>query len=488
MKITNAFVAEEEGKEVTVKSSKFIHKDLIPTSNGERIMGWKDLIWLWLGMAAQMGIFLLGASFVGGLTFIEAVIAILIGSLGSVVVLVLMSDLGIEHGLNFPSFIRAPFGYIGSYIPMIFRAIAAICWFGIQTYYGAVAIDFIIIRFTGYSNIPLWFFIFGAIQIFITAKGIKGIRIAENIAAPALLVLCLWIIYILISKNSINTIISFPITKKISFWSAVTASLSYWSTVSINISDFTRFVKIESITKNFFLRNFNSIIGQFIGIPLGMVIFSSVGMIGAMITGYGNPVQAIAVTLPHNAFFIIIGLVIVILAQLSTNIAANLFAPGYILSFIGSPKIDFSKGVIIAGILGMLTFPWILIEFFLMYLPIIGAFLAPISGIMLADYYIIRRRCISISDLYDPTGQFKYLKGFNPAAIVAYGISVAIGLVNLKYSWLYAFPISVVSYFLLMKLWVLARFPQKEVIEKFGDVYLANSVDKPWKIKIEKPR
>lgn len=475
--------AGERDKELILKPSKLINKDLIPTNSSERVVGWKDLTWLWLGMAAQMGVFLLGESFVGGLTFLESIVAILIGSLGSLVVLVLIGDIGVEHGINFPTFIRAPFGYIGSYIPMLFRAIAAICWFGIQTYFGSMAIDFIVVHFFGYSNIPLWFFIFGIIQILITAKGIRGIKWVENVAAPALLILCLWVMYIFISKKSISAILFFPITKKISFWAAVTASLSYWSTVAINIPDFTRFVKVGYGTRSFISRNWHSIIGQSIGIPAGMIIFSSVGMIGTMTTGYGNPVQSIYVTLP-SSFFIVIGLIIVILAQLSTNIAANLFAPGYIFNNIGSPKISFSTGVIIAGMLGMLTFPWLLIKFFLTYLPILGAFLAPIGGIMLSDYYFIRKRRLSILDLYTQ-GEFHYFKGFNPAAYIAYIVSLVIGLLFLKYSWLLSLPISLVSYYLIMKYWILKKYPQKEAEETSDDTYLASTIGRTWSIKIE---
>ena len=473
----------DKNKSIILKPSKLVNKDLIPTKINERVVGWKDLTWLWLGMAAQMGVFLLGASFVGGLTFFETIVAILIGSLGSLVVLVLIGDIGIEHGVNFSTFIRAPFGYIGSYVPMLFRAIAAICWFGIQTYFGSTAIDFIVVHFTGYSNIPLWFFIFGIIQILITAKGIKGIKWVENATVPALLILCLWVMYIFISKKSVSAILFFPITKKMSFWVAVTASLSYWSTVSINIPDFTRFVKVGYGSMSFVSRNWHSIIGQSIGIPAGMIIFSSVGMIGAMTTGYGNPVQSIYVTLP-SSFFIVIGLVIVILAQLSTNIAANLFAPGYILNSIGSPKISFSTGVIIAGMLGMLTFPWLLIEFFLTYLPILGAFLAPVSGIMISDYYFIRKRRLSILDLYTQ-GEFHYFKGFNPAAYITYIVSSVIGLLFLKYSWLLSLPISMISYYLLMKYWILNKYPQKEVEEMSDDTYLASSAGRVWSVEIE---
>lgn len=476
-------IKEQDKDIIILKPSRLVHKDLIPTEINERVVSCLDLTWLWLGMAAQMGVFLLGASFVGGLTILESIIAIFIGSLGSVIVLVLIGDIGIEHGINYSTFIRAPFGYIGCYLPMLVRATSGICWFGIQTYFGSTAIDFIVFHFTGYTNIPLWFFIFGIIQILITAKGIKGIKWIENIAAPALLILCIWILYIFISKETCNNIINFPITKKMSFWAAVTATLSYWSTVAINIPDFSRFFKVEFGKKNFISRNKLSIIGQIIGVPIGMVIFSSVGIVGAMATGYGNPVESIFIAL-HSSFFIVIGLTIVLLAQLSTNIAANLFAPGYIFNNIGSPNISFSLGVIIAGVLGMLTFPWILIKFFLTYLPTLGAFLSPIAGIMLSDYYLIRKRRLSVLDLYIQ-GEFYYFKGINPAALISYVISSIIGLMILKYSWFLSLPISIILYYIFMKYWIIIKYPQKESDDINSDIYLATSVGRNWPIKVE---
>jgi len=465
----------------TIKSSKLVHNDILPTKDEDRIMNWHDVIWLWLGMAAQMGVFLLGASFVGKLSFYEAILAILIGNLGASIVLVLIGDIGIEYGLNYATFIRVPFGYFGSYIPMIVRAIAGICWFGIQTYFGASAIDLVINHFTGYSNIQLFFFIFAIIQIIITAKGIKGIKLAENLSVPALLILCLFVIYLFTSKLTFNGILNFPIKEKMNFWVAVTVNLSYWSTVSINITDFTRFVKIKSNSKNFFSRNFHSLIGQIIGAPIGMIIFSLVGMLGTMATGYGNPVEAILSSLP-NAVLIIIGLVIIILAQLSTNIAANLFAPGNILNTIGSPKINFSKGVIISGVIGMLTFPWILIKFFLTYLPTLGAFLSPIIGIMLSDYYLIRKRKLNVIDLFQK-GEYYYFYGFNPAALITYICSSIVGILYLNYSWLLCLPTSLILYYVLMKNWVIKKYKQKEISDT-NDEFLSTSVGNEKDIKI----
>lgn len=468
---------------IILEPSRLAHKDLLPTRAADRVVGWLDLLWLWLGMAAQMGVFLLGASFVGRLTFLQALAAVLIGNLGASVVLILVGDIGIEHGVNFATFIRAPFGTLGGYLPMIVRAVAAICWFGIQTYFGATAIDLIVKHFWGYSNTPLWFFIFAVIQIAITASGIRGIKVVENAAAPALLVLCLWVTGIFASRVGWTGLVTHPVKEPMPFWVAVTANLSYWSTVALNIPDFTRFVKAGERRRSFAGRNRHSMLGQALGAPLGMVVFALVGMVGKIATGFGNPVESIYAALP-TAFFIVVGLVIILLAQLSTNVAANLFAPGYILNAIGAPRISFAGGVVIAGLLGMLTFPWVLIQFFLTYLPTLGALLAPVAGIMLSDYYLVRRRRLAAADLYRP-GQFRYWHGINPAAAVAYAAAVVPALLALRYSWLIALPISLAAYVLAMRLWVLRRWPQAEVAAvAAGDRHLATTAGAEWEFTL----
>ena len=139
-----------------------------------------------------------------------------------------------------------------------------------------------------------------------------------------------------------------------------------------------------------------------------MLLFISVGVIGKYYTGYGNPIDIISNTL--GGYFMLIGLVIVLLAQLSTNVAANLFAPGNILSDIFSDKINFSKAVVISGVIGMCTCPWFLLDYFLTYLPIVGAFLSPLPGIMIVDYFIIRKTELDMKHFKMDTGKINIIK------------------------------------------------------------------------------
>src|SRR5699024_10861959 len=146
-----------------------------------------------------------------------------------------------------------------------------------------------------------------------------------------------------------------------------------------------------------------------------------------------NPVEMVSHTL--GGYYMFIGLGIILLAQLSTNVAANLYAPGNILSDLFK-NIDYGKAIIISGVAGALTFPWLLLDHFLVYLPIIGAFLSPLPGILIVDYFFIRKTKIDVQHFKTDTGKYEYSKGFNPAAMITYVIAGVLGIIFLDYSWL----------------------------------------------------
>ena len=195
------------------------------------------MIWLWVGMTAQMGIFLLGASFSGRISYFQAMFAMLLGNLIISIVLVLNGDVGTKYGLKFSAYLQAPFGSQGKKIPTLMRALTGIFWFGIQTYYGALAIDIATKYLTGYSNWLLWYILFAILQIGLTAGGIDSIKYIENISGPALALLSIWLIYLLVKGNSFGEFLNPELTNRLNFWTVVTACLSYWVTVAVNISD-----------------------------------------------------------------------------------------------------------------------------------------------------------------------------------------------------------------------------------------------------------
>jgi len=434
------------------------------TKQNERIFGVFDFIWLWFGMTAQMGVFTLGASFAFKIAFWPAVAAIFIGNFVVSIVLVLNGDPGSKYGVKFAVFLRAPFGYLGCKLPALVRAIGATCWFGIQTWFAATAINLAVKYFINYGSstpkdfnyaIP-FFVLFGLLEIFLTLKGVKWIKWLQNLAAPALLALSAFIIWKLISAapGGWSDFANAPIDerKPLTFGMALTANLSYWVTVAINISDFTRNVR-NSPGDKYFKRNMVNIIGQMPAITIGMIVFIMVGMVGGVFTGNGNPVEIIHSSL--GGPWVLLGLFIILLAQLSTNVPANLFATSNVLSSVFREYgLTYPRAVVLAGCVGLLTCPWFIIQHFMTYLPIIGAFLAPLPAIMITDYYIIRKTKLSVANLFDLDGKYKYWHGINPAAIIAYVLGVVIGWIFLRYSWLAALPVGAIVYFVLMKVWV----------------------------------
>lgn len=468
-------------EEIRLEPSGLARKEIVPVGAKDKHIRWLSFAAIWFTMTAQMGIFQLGASLAGSMPTEQAILAVVISNLAMILVLVPIGDIGVEHGINFAGYLRIPFGLRGSFLPLALRGLAAVAWFGIQTFFGATAIDEISTTFFDFSAMPVWYIGFGALQIAIVAGGIKTIKKVVNFAAPALAVLSIWLLYLMFSEGSYREFTNNEITNPQPFIVAVVSNLSFWATVAINLPDFTRNVAGKK-TKNFFKRNSHNIFGQLLGVPLGMVFFTTVGMAGFIFTGESNPILAISGLV--GGVFLILALGVVFLAQLSTNITANLFASAYAANAIGAPKISYGLGAVITGVLGLLTFPWVLLEFFLTYLPILGAALAPIAGVMLSDYYLIRKRRLNIPAIFRRNSQYHYWHGINPASFLAWSAGAIVGIIWLDYSFIVALPVSFVLYYPLMRFWILKRYKQIEVEEKVGS-FLATSLSRDWPIYME---
>lgn len=262
----------------------------------KRILGFWDLVWLWLSMTAQMGMFLLGAYLLGGLSFLKTLIAVCTGGIVISIVMTLNGDMGMKYGITFSSYLEIPFGEKGRRIPTLMRVLMGVFWFGIQTYYAAQAIDIATIYLLSYSNWILWYILFAVIQILISIGGITRINKLEVVCGPAIILLSLWLIYTSTYGNSLKELFKYR-SVPLNFWHVVTVALSYWATISLNVSDFTRYAKYDNIDNNFIKRNIKCFLSQIIGVIVGMVLFISVGMIGKYYTGFENPIYMITSTL-----------------------------------------------------------------------------------------------------------------------------------------------------------------------------------------------
>lgn len=251
---------------------------------------------------------------------------------------------------------------------------------------------------------------------------------------------------------------------KSKFWNYLlwlTAMVGFWATMSISIADITRFASTQK----------DQVAGQFIGLPATMMLYSFVGIFVtcAAIINFKDiliaddapwdPVTLISKF--KNPAVVIIAQVFMLIATLSTNIAANVIAPSNAFSNLWPKRISFRGGGIITGIIGILIAPWWLLNEISGFLIFVSGLLGPVLGILIADYYLVRKKKLDLAELYKEEGVYSYGKtGFNKAAMIALFVAVFLALIGywipqLEFlytlSWFTGFIISFVLYYVLMK-------------------------------------
>jgi NCS1 family nucleobase:cation symporter-1 len=428
------------------KMSAYSNEDLAPIPANARTWKTSNYIALWVSMCLCIPTYMLASSLIeGGMNWWEAVLTVFLGNLIVLVPMILNGHVGAEYGIPFPVFARLSFGVRGANIPAILRAIVACGWFGIQTWIGGFAFFQIIkIWFPAFANLPalfpswmgletgpaITFFIFWLLNLFVIYKGIESIRkllvfkaIFLPVAALSLLAWALW------AAKGLGPILDQPskFATNDEFWKfffpALTGMVGFWATVSLNIPDFTRYAVSQRA----------QVVGQAIALPASMAIFTFIGVVvtsattivfGKMIWDpvvlAGSFDSPVLVTLAMGA---------VILSTLATNIAANIVSPANDFSNLAPHKINFRVGGYITGVLGLLIFPWKLIAdpsgYIFKWLIAYSSLLGPIGGILIADYYFVRKKVVNVADLYQRDTQYWYQNGFNLIAICALVLGIA---------------------------------------------------------------
>jgi nucleobase:cation symporter-1, NCS1 family len=267
----------------------------------------------------------------------------------------------------------------------------------------------------------------------IILRGMEGIKHLETWAAPLLLgggiAVLIWAF---IEVGSITQ--PFSASNQLEqqgpgfwtvFWPALAANVGYWATLSLNIPDFTRFAQSQR----------SQFIGQAIGLPLTMAAFSFIGIAvtAATVVIYGEAIwDPIALMNQFgNAAVLILAMIIIVMAQVTTNMAANVVAPSNDFSNLAPRRISFRMGGLITALIGIAMFPWEIYEdlaaYIFTWLVGYGSLLGAIAGVMIVDYWVIRRERLELAELYsaDPRGQYWYSSGFNWRAIAAVVVAVA---------------------------------------------------------------
>jgi NCS1 family nucleobase:cation symporter-1 len=425
-----------------ISASPLYNDDLAPVPVGKRNWTTYNYAALWISMAHCIPTYMMASGLISaGMNWWQALLTILLGNIIVLGPILLNSHPGTKYGIPFPVFARAAYGTYGSNLPAIMRALVACGWFGIQAWIGGQAIHIFLSSIVpGWQNMlggPIgghtptqWlsFLIFWGMNIFIIYRGMDLLRHVENWAAPFVLVmtaiLLAWILYqaggvgFLLHEES-----KFKTTGE--FWKifipSLTAMIGFWATLSLNMPDFTRFGKSQR----------EQAIGQTVALPTTMVLFAAMGI---LIT------SAAVVVFPHmkpdelwdpvklvgqfsQPLVVAISMFTVVVATLSVNIAANVVSPANDFANAFPKWISFRTGGLITGIIGILMQPWKLLAdpsgYIFSWLLGYSGGLGSIAGVLIADYWLIRRKNLHLGDLYRTKGTYKYLAGWNWRAVIA---------------------------------------------------------------------
>jgi NCS1 family nucleobase:cation symporter-1 len=419
-----------------LSGSPLWNPDLAPTPLARRTWSTYHIAALWIGMSVVITTYTLASGLMQqGMTWWQAMLTIMLGNTLVLVPMILNAHAGTKYGISFPVLCRASFGVRGANVPAILRALVACGWFGIQTWIGGLALNTLLAAaWTGWAAVPanIWiaFGLFWAVQVWLIVNGLDGIKKLEAWSAPLLLaggaLLLLWAIR---RGGGLGFILSESVklqTTHVPFWqlfpAALTANVGYWATLSLNIPDFTRYARSQR----------SQALGQAFGLPATMTAFAFIGVAvtSATIVIFGeaiwDPVALIARI--GNAPVIIFGALIVLVAQLTTNMAANVVSPANDFSSLAPRQISYVTGGLITAVIGIVMMPWKLYAdaaaYIFTWLVGYSSLMGAIGGILIADYWVLRKQDLSLPDLFRLDGRYAYRGGVNTRAIVVLVVAI----------------------------------------------------------------
>jgi len=456
---------------VPAHDPSLFNKDLAPIAPERRTWGLYNYASLWVAMSVCIPTYMLASGLIaGGMSWREAIFTILLGNLIVLIPMLLNAHAGARYGIPFPVFVRASFGVKGANVPAVLRALVACGWFGIQTWIGGQAIySMLQILWPASSQLAggIWicFFAFWALNIYVIYRGIETIKFLEGVAAPFMLgigLLLLW--WITRQAGGFGPVLSAPSKFKSTaefvrfFIPSLTGMVGFWATVALNIPDFTRYARSQR----------DQMLGQALGLPAAMTLYSFIGVAvtSASVVLFGEAIWDPVVLLGrfHQPVVASIALVALLIATLNTNVAANVVSPSNDFSNLNPRLISFRTGGFITGVIGVLMMPWKLLGDYSAYIFgwLVGysALLGPIAGVMIADYFLIRRRELNVEDLYRRNGAYEYASGINYRAVAALVLGIAVALLGLvvpplrwlyDYAWFVGFLVAGAAYVAMMQ-------------------------------------
>lgn len=414
----------------------------------QRIMGRVSYLLAWFGGCVSIGTFAMGSSIVGTLNLLQTALAISIGCFVIGIALALNGAAGYKYGIPFMVQARSAFGFTGTRFPGLVRAVPAIVWYGFQSWIGAAAINAVSATLFGFDNLVLYFIVFQFLQIGLSMFGFQGIKWLENVGSGFILVSLVYMFYSVINRYGdeiMTKLVNIEGTWGLPFWGATLLFLGIYSTMMLNVSDYSRELKKGTGPGLLTTLYAMSI--------LPCTLF--MGLIGLMVsgaTGVSDPIQVFSSAV-DNTPLLVVTLLFIAFAQVTTNVLNNVVPPTYILMDVF--KLPFRTSTIIVGLLAFGTFPWELVKAessagLQVFVQTYSAFLGPIFSVMVVDYFIIRRRRLDVGKLYDPQGPYR---GVNYAAIFASLLGAMVALSLSSVSWYASLVPAGLSYYLLMHHW-----------------------------------
>ncbi|MES3025938.1 MAG: NCS1 family nucleobase:cation symporter-1 [Pseudomonadota bacterium] len=467
--------------------------DLAPTTAAQRTWRWYHFAALWVGMVMCIPAYTLSASLIeGGMSGYQAVITVFLANAIVLLPMLLIGHAGTKYGIPYAVLARSSFGTTGARIPALMRAIVACGWYGIQTWFGGSMIYVLLgvmmggeiggdkIAGLGINGAQLICFLaFWAIQFWYIVHGMDSIRKLETYTAPLKIIICFVLLAWVYNKaGGFGNLLDQPSQfveggKKAGqfwsvFWPSLTAMVGFWATLALNIPDFTRFAKTQR----------DQIIGQSVGlpVPMGLLAMMAVIVTSATVVLYGKALwDPVDLASRMTGIAVLIALIVLLIDTVSVNLAANLVGPAYDFSSLAPKQISYRTGGYITAGIALVMMPWKILEstqgYIFTWLIGYSALLGPIAGILIVDYYMVRKTELNVAHLYRDNGEYSYTNGWNMAAIIAFVLGVLPnipGFLNaafptllpdvgelLKtiytYAWFVGVAISAVVYGLLMK-------------------------------------
>jgi NCS1 family nucleobase:cation symporter-1 len=427
-----------------IAQSPRFNEDIAPTQAAQRTWTQWNVASLWVGMAICVPTYTLGGVLTAyfGLSVTEALWTIFFANIVVLIPLTLNAYPGTRYGIPCPVVLRASFGIIGSNVPALVRAVVACGWFGVQTLFGGIAIHLMLSALfdswaqLGGTGEVFGFFIFWVANVTIVIRGSEVIKHLEALAAPLLLAVAVGLIVWALPKVSLSELLATPASRPADaapfgyFMAALTAMVGFWATLSLNIPDFSRFAKSQH----------SQIAGQIIGLPLTMFLFSGLGVLltsaslGLVGETVSDPINLIGKI--DSTGWVVLAMLMIVLATISTNTAANVVSPTNSFQNIAPKHIDETKGVLLTGVIGIALMSWELLKklgwlesdvslesLYSNWLVGYSSLLGPIAGIMIVDYFLVKQQSYNLLALYKDNAGYP---AWNVAGFVAFLVPVGL--------------------------------------------------------------